>query len=84
MTREYVHGLGFLLAVWIIAIVCGVFIGRAKGQFASGILWPLLFGPIGLKSSRSRNSSVRTLNQLPLTGGSSASAVEIKTLAICL
>ena len=48
MTREYVHGLGFLLAVWIIAIVCGVFIGRAKGQFAPGILWPLLFGPIGL------------------------------------
>lgn len=37
--------LGYL---WIFSVVIGALIGAARGRVASGLVWPLLLGPLGV------------------------------------
>ena len=35
------------LTIWIFSVIIGCLIGIAKDRFGSGLLWSLLFGPVG-------------------------------------
>lgn len=37
-----------MVIVWLVCIVAGVLIGDRKERGLSGLVWPLLLGPIGL------------------------------------
>ena len=37
-----------LFLIFIVSVVIGCLIGSAKGQFASGLIWSLLLGPLGV------------------------------------
>lgn len=37
-----------ILLIYIFSVVIGCFIGSAKGRFGSGLVWSLLFGPLGV------------------------------------
>jgi hypothetical protein len=37
-----------LVFVWLFCLLIGVLIGSQKGQLVSGIIWPFLFGPLGV------------------------------------
>ena len=37
-----------ILIVWLIFLIAGILIGSQKGQLVSGIVWPFLFGPLGV------------------------------------
>jgi hypothetical protein len=37
-----------LLVFWLIFLIAGILIGAQKGQLVSGIVWPFLFGPLGV------------------------------------
>jgi type II secretory pathway pseudopilin PulG len=37
-----------ILVIYIISVFVGCLIGSQKGQFASGLIWSLLFGPLGV------------------------------------
>jgi len=37
-----------LIFIWLFCLVIGVLIGSQKGQLVSGIIWPFLFGPLGV------------------------------------
>jgi hypothetical protein len=37
-----------LIFIWLFCLVIGVLVGSQKGQLVSGIIWPFLFGPLGV------------------------------------
>ena len=37
-----------LFLFWLIFLIAGILIGAQKGQLVSGIVWPFLFGPLGV------------------------------------
>ncbi len=34
--------------IWVFSVVIGCFVGAAKGRIGSGMVWSLLFGPVGV------------------------------------
>ena len=40
--------MSILIASWILAIVCGTYIGANKNRIVSGIVWSSLFGWFGV------------------------------------
>jgi hypothetical protein len=37
-----------LIFIWLFCLVIGALVGSQKGQLVSGIIWPFLFGPLGV------------------------------------
>jgi hypothetical protein len=37
-----------ILLIYIVSVIIGCFIGNAKGRLSSGLIWSLLFGPLGI------------------------------------
>jgi hypothetical protein len=34
--------------IWVFSVVIGCLVGAAKGRIGSGMVWSLLFGPVGV------------------------------------
>jgi hypothetical protein len=51
------------IIIWILSIFCGVLVGKGKGQLASGIIWTVLFGPIGLVVVLSLPNLIKAANE---------------------